>query len=78
MQATYTGSEDNLMIYSNFYLILLCDLNKYLVHVRKSDSNKIYMVYILYESSFYEMFLSLNETSSTSGKVFSVTDKNVS
>ena len=78
MQATYTGSEDNLMIYSNFYLILLCDLNKYLVHVRKSDSNKIYMVYIPYESSFYEMFLSLNETSSTSGKVFSVTDKNVS
>ena len=36
---TYTGLEDNLMIYINFYIILLCDLlcdlKKYLVHVRK-------------------------------------------
>ena len=32
---TYTGLEDNLMIYINFYIMLLCDLKKYLVHVRK-------------------------------------------
>ena len=32
---TYTGLEDNLMIYINFYIILLFDLKKYLVHVRK-------------------------------------------